>query len=122
MSIYSPAILLPLILASIASGILLIGTVLYIYIYSFDRKKLYFSIAVLGCAGLIYIITDIGVIFFSLTDFSSLGIEFHRIEALSAAFYIFALPCSIQLRQISVSTGSKEKGGTLLSVRTLFIT
>ncbi len=92
MSIYSPAILLPLILASIASGILLIGIVLYLYIYTFDRQKLYFSIAILGCGGFIFIVTDIGVIYFSITGFASLGMEVHRIEALSAAFYLFALP------------------------------
>ncbi len=66
--------------------------VLYIYIYRFERRKLYFSIAILGCAGFIYIITEIGVISFSITGFASPGMQTHRIEAISAAFYIFALP------------------------------
>jgi signal transduction histidine kinase/ActR/RegA family two-component response regulator len=77
---------------SLASGILFIGTLLYIYISGFERRRLYYSIAILGLAGFIFIISDIGAVFFSITGLASLGMQAHRIEALSTAFFIFAFP------------------------------
>jgi signal transduction histidine kinase/ActR/RegA family two-component response regulator len=85
-------ILLSIILMSFASGILLVGTVFNIYIFRLERRKLYFSIAILGLTGFIFIAADIVSVFFSITDLVSPGMQAHRVEALSTAFYIFALP------------------------------
>ncbi len=86
-------IILPsLMMMALACGILLIGIILYSYIYYYDRQRLFASISMLGLAGLVFIISESLVISLGVSGLPAMGMQFHRIQALSAAFYIFALP------------------------------
>ena len=89
----SAYIIIPsLMMMALACGILLIGIVLYSYIYYFDRQRLFASIVSLGLAAVVYVSTESLVIALGFTGFSETGMQLHRIQALSAAFFIFALP------------------------------
>ena len=81
-----------LMMMSLACGILLIGIVLYLYVYYFDRQRLFASIVTLGLAAVVYVTAESLVIALGVTGLPEMGMQFHRIQALSAAFFIFALP------------------------------
>ncbi|TAL39932.1 MAG: response regulator [Spirochaetes bacterium] len=86
------AAITPIVLLSLCSGILLIGTVLYLYVYSVTRTRLYLATVIIGSLGILYTCIDMLVIVSGIRGLPRTGMEFHRIEALVVAYYMFALP------------------------------
>lgn len=85
-------IFIPLLLLSCSSGILLIGSLLYLFVYIFEKKRLFFTILILGILGFIFTISEVLVLVLSVINKPETALTFHRLEALSALFFSFALP------------------------------
>jgi len=85
-------IFIPVLLLSCCSGILLISSLLYLFVYIFERRRLFLTILLLGFLGFIFTISDVLVIILSVVQNQETALLFHRIEALSALFFSFALP------------------------------
>lgn len=85
-------IFIPLLLLSCSSGILLIGSLLYLFVYIFERKRLFFTILILGFLGFIFTISEVLVLVLGVVNKPETALMFHRLEALSALFFSFALP------------------------------
>lgn len=85
-------LLAPYSLLCLCSGILLIGSVLYLYSFWRTRRVLYLSIFFLGICAFIFISLEILVISFGVLDFPDIGKQMHRLQALSAAFFLVSLP------------------------------
>ncbi|MBN1532376.1 MAG: response regulator [Spirochaetes bacterium] len=85
-------VLVPIILLSLCTGILAIGTLLYLYIYYYSKKKLHLSVVIIGIISTMTTGNEIAVIVFGLIGMSELGMQFHRLQALSITLYLFALP------------------------------
>ncbi len=84
-------ILMPVILLSCCSGILLIGSLLYLSVYIFEKKRLFLSILTMGVLGFIFTSSEVFVIILSVVKHPQPALFFHRLEALSAVFFSFAL-------------------------------
>lgn len=77
-------------------GIILMGTFLAIYIDFYTGKKMYRGIVLIGLLGIIISAAELLILTFSLKGLGRLGMEFHRIEAITISFYLFALPYLFQ--------------------------
>jgi signal transduction histidine kinase/ActR/RegA family two-component response regulator len=86
------AVLLPIILLSLCMGILIIGTVLYSYIYYYTGALLHLSVVIIGVASTLNIGNEIAVIVSGVIGLREIGMQFHRLQALSITLYLFALP------------------------------
>jgi len=86
-------ITIPLILSlSALCGILLVASGLYVGVFAFTRTPIYLSVALLGFTGFCYVGAETAVITCGLLGEPRMGMQFHRIQALTAAFFLFALP------------------------------
>jgi signal transduction histidine kinase/ActR/RegA family two-component response regulator len=85
----------PIIYLAICLGILSIGIILFSFVSFFSKDKLHYSILLLGILGFIFVSSEMLVIILSWMDKSKIGVQFHRIEALSASLFLFALPFMI---------------------------
>jgi signal transduction histidine kinase/CheY-like chemotaxis protein len=85
-------IFIPVILLSCSSGILLIGSLLYLFVYIFEHKRLFLTILILGILGFIFTFSEVIVLVLSVVQKPGTALMFHRFEALSALFFSFALP------------------------------
>lgn len=84
--------LAPTIFLSVCSGIMIIGTILYLYVFSFTRKQLYLSISLLGLLGALFISFEAFVISAGILNDPQTGYMFHRFQALSAGCFLWGLP------------------------------
>lgn len=82
----------PVILLSVFAGVIFIGTILYLYIFSFTKNKLYLSISLLGFLGASFIFCEVIVIGSGILVMPDLGFSFHRFQAIAAAFFLGGLP------------------------------
>lgn len=73
-------------------GILLVASGLYVGVFTFTRTTIYLSVALLGFTGYCFVGSETAVITCGLLGHPRVGMEFHRIQALAAAFFLFALP------------------------------
>ena len=85
-------IIIPIILLSLCAGILFIENLHYLYILYSIKGKLYLSTFFLGCAGFVFVASEIAVILFGIMNFYSLGKFFHIIQAITAASFLIFLP------------------------------
>jgi len=111
-------IIVPVLTLSFSSGILFIGTLLYLFFYIFEKKRLFFTILFLGILGFIFTLSDVLVIILSLTQTPDIALFFHRIEATSALFFSFALP---MLMADILELGKNFKKFNTILYKTLFI-
>jgi signal transduction histidine kinase/CheY-like chemotaxis protein len=110
-------IFIPVLLLSCCSGILFIGSLLYLFVYVFEKKRLFLTILILGMLGFIFTVSEVLVIILSVINHSSSAVLFHRAEALSALFFSFALP---MLLSDLLELGNKFKRFNTIVYRTLF--
>lgn len=73
-------------------GIVLLSSGLYVGVYAFTRTPVYLSVALLGLTGWCFVGAETAVITCGLLNEPRVGMQFHRVQALSAAFFLFALP------------------------------
>jgi len=111
-------IFIPVLLLSFCSGILLIGSLLYLFVYIFEKKRLFLTILILGTLGFIFTLSDVLVIIFSVVKNPGPALFLHRVEALSALFFSFALP---MLLSDMLELGKNFKTFNAVLYKTLFI-
>ncbi len=111
-------IFIPVLLLACCSGILLIGSISYLFVYIFEKKRMFFTILIMGVLGFIFTISDILVIVLSVVQKPQTALFFHRVEALSALFFCFALP---MLLSDILELGKKFKAVNTFLYKTLFI-
>lgn len=85
----------PVILLSVFAGIIFIGTILYLYVFSITKRKLYLSISLMGFLGVSFISCEVIVIVSGILGMPDMGFFFHRLQALAAAFFLGGLPCFV---------------------------
>jgi diguanylate cyclase (GGDEF)-like protein/PAS domain S-box-containing protein len=78
---------------AVCSGILFIEIMLFLYIYTRSRNKLYLSMTLLSFFAFIFVVGEALILTTGgwLHD-ARLAVQFHRIEQVGGAFFIFGLP------------------------------
>ncbi len=85
-----------LMLPAICSGILFYGLALYIYMAYRYKSKLYVSIAILALMALGFVgNSTLVIVYGAIKHMRPFSVNFHRLEQLSGAFFLFALPYSL---------------------------
>jgi signal transduction histidine kinase len=77
-------------------GIILMGTFLAMYIDIYTGKKIYRGIVLIGFLGFIISAAELLILTLSIKGMNRIGMDIHRIEALTISFYLFALPYLFQ--------------------------
>lgn len=85
-------IIIPIILLSFCAGILFIESLHYLYVLYSIKGKLYLSTFFLGCAGFIFVTSEILTILFGTLGFYELGKYSHLTQATTTAFFLLLLP------------------------------
>jgi diguanylate cyclase (GGDEF)-like protein/PAS domain S-box-containing protein len=82
-----------LIIPIICTGALFISLNLFIYFYIRFREKIYLTMVLNGLFALVFVCSDLVItIFGELLNHVQIGMQFHRIEQLSGAFFLFCFP------------------------------
>ena len=77
---------------SLCAGILLVGVVIFIFIYLFIRERLYLAMVFICMLGCLFAASELGIIASYLVDNAPLGRQFHRLQGLAAIFFLFGIP------------------------------
>jgi len=105
-------VFMPVLALSCCSGILLIGTMIYFFVFFYKRNRLFLTIIIMGTLGFIFTISEVFVIIYSLVQKPGTAIFFHRIEALTGLFFSFTLPMLL--------SGILELGTLFRKLNTIF--
>ncbi len=92
-----PIVLSQLMIPSVSSGILLLGWLLFLYMYIRSKQVLHLSMTVLSFLGFVFVFSE--ALILSVGQWhheAELGRQFHRIEQLAGGFFIFGVPFFIQ--------------------------
>ncbi len=85
-----------LMLPAICTGILIYGFLLFVYMTYRYKSKLYFSIAILALIAFGFVANStLLIVFGAIKHMRPFSVNFHRMEQLSGAFFLFALPFSL---------------------------
>ncbi len=88
-----PQIVIP----PICTGILLYGALLFTYVAFQTRSRQYVSIVLLALPGMVFVGSETFlVIFGGAFHMRETGVQFHRLEQLAGAYFLFALPWSLR--------------------------
>mgnify|MGYP000856633543 CR=1 FL=1 len=82
----------PLIYLGICLGLLFSGILQFSFLFFHTRDRLHLAVLLFGLSGLLFVGGEIAVIGSSLAENILLGRKFHRLQALSVVFFIFAIP------------------------------
>ena len=82
----------PMLYLTICSGILLVGISMYTILYCFSRDRLHLATLLFGILGFVFVVSEICVLCCFVFQEYALGRQFHRVQALSTAWFIFAVP------------------------------
>jgi anti-sigma regulatory factor (Ser/Thr protein kinase) len=92
-SLTIPQIVIP----PICTGILLYGALLFTYVAFQTRSRQYLSIVLLALPGMVFVGSETFlVIFGGAFHMRGVGVQFHRLEQLAGAYFLFALPGSLR--------------------------
>ncbi|MBN1697147.1 MAG: EAL domain-containing protein [Spirochaetales bacterium] len=108
-------------LPPVCTGILIIGTIFFLYIYLRTRETLYIAVFFLGFFGIIFVGSETLILIFGgWFHLYEPGMEFHRIEQLGGTFFLAVLP---YIMAYLLHLGDKWKRVNLiLSVIGIFVT
>ncbi len=82
-----------LIIPTVCSGVLFMGSVLFLYILLRDRKWLYGIMASLSIVGALFVFSESMILFLGgLFRDPATGMQFHRLEQIFVAMFIFLIP------------------------------
>ena len=85
--------IIQLFLPPICTGLLLTGFILYAYLSFNFKSTLYWAITILGFLAFIFVGCETGILIYgSWMKKEFIGMQFHRIEQISGAFFFFAFP------------------------------
>jgi methyl-accepting chemotaxis protein len=88
-----PLGVLELLIPALCAGVLCGGTLLFVYIFLRSRELMYLSISFMGLFALVFVASELAILTFGgLLDRVECAMNFHRIEQISGAFFIFSLP------------------------------
>jgi methyl-accepting chemotaxis protein len=77
----------------ICFGMLLMGLVIFSFIYSFVRDRLYLTMSVLALAGAIFVFSESMILLVGgWLGNAMLGMQFHRMEQVAGALFLVAIP------------------------------
>ncbi len=80
-----------LLVPMVCSGAIFTGVLLFVYLYQRSRERLHLSILLLGLFGFTFVGSSVVILLASWIKNPSLGMQFHRTEQLSGAFFLFGL-------------------------------
>lgn len=84
---------LQILIPTVSTGLLAGGTLLFIYIYSLYRSKVYLAISLFGLLGMLFVGSEAAILFIGgQYRMVELARQFQRIEQIAAAFFLFILP------------------------------
>lgn len=82
-----------LMLPIFSAGTLLSGLILFAYIFHRTRQQIYLSVLFLVISSFVFVFSEMLILVYgSLLGLKEIGIQFHRTEQVSGAFFLFALP------------------------------
>lgn len=82
-----------LIVPVICTGALIVSLSFFLYIYIRFKEKVYLVIVLTGLCALVFVGSDfIITVFGELLNYTKVGMQFHRIEQLGGAFFLYAIP------------------------------
>ncbi|MGC8765201.1 MAG: ATP-binding protein [Brevinematia bacterium] len=111
---------LQILIPTVSTGLLAAGVLLFLYIYSLYRERVYLSVLVLGLLGMIFVGSEAMILFIGGQYRNiELGRQFQRIEQLAATFFLFALPFFVS--EFLVLTPKLKKVARIISFVGLFI-
>ena len=85
-----------LLIPAVSSGILLLGFLLFLYMFLRSREILHFSMGLLALLGFIFVFSETMILSTGQWHHpSAIGMQFHRIEQLSGAFFLIGVPLFI---------------------------
>jgi len=77
----------------ICFGMLLMGLLIFSFIYSFVRDRLYLTMSVLAFAGTAFVFCESMILLVGgWLGNPTLGMQFHRLEQVAGALFLFAIP------------------------------
>ncbi len=85
-------IIIPIVLLSFCIGVLMVGSIIFFYVYLNFRRVLYLAVLIVGILGLMTLGSELLVVICGYTGMGQLGMQFHRLEAVSITLFLFALP------------------------------
>ncbi len=92
-----PIVLSQFIIPALCSGILLLGWLLFTYLYLRTREVLHLAMMILSFLGFVFVFSETMILSVGLWQLDqSMGRQFHRIEQLAGAFFIFGVPFFVQ--------------------------
>lgn len=92
-----PIELSQLLIPSVCSGILLLGWILFTYMYVRSKMALHLAMMILFMLGFIFVFSETMILSVGMWRLEqSTGMQFHRIEQLSGAFFMFAIALLVQ--------------------------
>ncbi len=79
------------------SGMLFLGWLLFTYMYLRSKQALHLAMLILFFLGFIFVFSEAMILSVGMWRLdASIGMQFHRIEQLSGAYFIFAIPLLVQ--------------------------
>src|SRR5271157_1079785 len=77
----------------ICFGMLVMGLFIFSFIYFFVRDRLYLTMSVLALAGAVFVFCESMILLLGgWRGNPLLGMQFHRLEQVAAALFLFAIP------------------------------
>jgi len=84
-----------LLVPAVCSGVLLMGLFLYSYMYGHTRERLHGAMALMGLTGFMFVISEVLILTMGWQLNQEMGRQFHRIEQMSATFFLLCMPLLI---------------------------
>src|SRR3990172_6810860 len=85
--------IIEILIPAVCAGILMVGNILFFYIYLRRKNKLHLSLLIVGLISFIYAgIHLLNLIIGELFSYYSAGIYLYRLENVVAAFFLFCIP------------------------------
>jgi hypothetical protein len=106
--------------AVFCAGILFLGLLLYIMMYFNSRERLHLAMVVMGGAGFVFVLGEALILASGWMLDAKLGMQFHRMEQVSATVLLFAMPFMSQ--HLLQMTPGWKKFNRIICIITLVIT
>ena len=115
-----PIVLPQFIIPPLCSGALLLGWILFAYMYLRTRENLHLSMMVLAMLGFVFVFSETMILSVGQWRLEPvMGRQFHRVEQLAGAFFIFGVPFFV--RGLTELTPAWQRVNRYVTLAGLFI-